>query len=199
MLCLTKKRHELVFFLEKCTIISLELLQKIIKSFPFVYMGMIFYLYLWREKYKARLPERSGKTLKVWVKSSIFKYNFFLFFFFSISVLTKLALSLSQSDFLPLSLWVHFLGWHIHGWTDWMSVQHLTKLVWPNHCRNALFSLCLLTGIPTLASPQSSQCSNTPQIHHLMCQQRHMTTSPRSRALSLVPCLRKCLKTSLPF
>lgn len=127
MLCLTKKRHELVFFLEKCRIISLELLQKIINSFPFVSMGMIFYLYLWREKYKARLPER--KDTKSVSEIKHFQIQLFpFFFFFSISVLTKLALSLSQSDFLPLSLWVHFLGWHIHGWTDWMSVQHLSKV-----------------------------------------------------------------------
>lgn len=46
MLSLTKKRHALVIFLEKCTIISLEFLEKIIKSLPFVYMEMIFHLYL---------------------------------------------------------------------------------------------------------------------------------------------------------
>lgn len=198
MLCLTKKRHELVFFLEKCTIISLELLQKIINSFPFVYMGMIFYLYLWREKYKARLPER--KDTKSVSEIKYFQIQLFPFFFpFQFQCWQNWHWVCLRVIFFPWACEFIFSDdTSMDGQTGCPS-NISAKLVRPNHCRNALFSLCLLIGIPTLASPQSSQCSNTQQIHHLMCQQRHMTTSPRSRAVSLVPCLRKCLKTSLPF
>lgn len=134
------------------------------------------------------------------VQSSIFKCNFFFLSFFLFNITadkTGIEFCL-RVIFFPSACEFIFLHYISMDRQTGRQSNTSAKLVQPDHCSNALF-FSLLTGIATLESPKGSQCSKTWQMHHLMGQQRHMTTSPLSQAVSLVPCLGKSFKTSLSF